>query len=321
MVMTRRALVPVSRKWALQSLASLGGVGRRNFSSSPDFYKVLGVDKNASPEDIKKQYRLMAFKWHPDRCNNSPESVKKFQQISEAYQVLSDPEKRQNYDMFEGGSPNNFSSGRSYSQQQGPEVDPHEVFSRVFAGNFQQVLREMERQYRAQQAAGGGARRGGPFPEMDFMSMMGHQAPFGNRSREAEEEAILRMLFGFGKPSQFGGFSSSSSSSSSYSSGNGFEQVSVFVDGSGRTQTIRKYRDRNGNIVTEVKEGFQQQRPRSPFSPFGRLQFEEEPPQEERKGLLSRLASGAVNVAKTGLSWVGEGLKKAGEEIKKLTQK
>ncbi|MEJ7682743.1 MAG: DnaJ domain-containing protein [Segetibacter sp.] len=65
-----------------------------------DYYKVLGVDKNASENDIKKAYRKLARKLHPDLNPNDKEANKKFQQINEANEVLSDPEKRQKYDKY-----------------------------------------------------------------------------------------------------------------------------------------------------------------------------------------------------------------------------
>jgi len=64
-----------------------------------DYYKVLGIDKNASVDDIKKAYRKLALKYHPDK-NGDEESAQKFKEINEAYQVLSDPQKRKQYDSF-----------------------------------------------------------------------------------------------------------------------------------------------------------------------------------------------------------------------------
>jgi curved DNA-binding protein len=65
-----------------------------------DYYKILGVGKNASTEDIKKAYRKLARKHHPDLNPNDKEAHKKFQQINEANEVLSDPEKRKKYDQY-----------------------------------------------------------------------------------------------------------------------------------------------------------------------------------------------------------------------------
>jgi molecular chaperone DnaJ len=66
-----------------------------------DYYEVLGVDKNASADDIKRAYRRMAMKYHPDKNpNNKQEAEAKFKECAEAYEVLSDPEKRSPYDQF-----------------------------------------------------------------------------------------------------------------------------------------------------------------------------------------------------------------------------
>ena len=67
---------------------------------SEDYYKILGVEKSASVEDIKKSYRKLALKWHPDKNPNNKLAEENFKKISEAYAVLSDTEKRKNYDMF-----------------------------------------------------------------------------------------------------------------------------------------------------------------------------------------------------------------------------
>jgi curved DNA-binding protein len=65
-----------------------------------DYYKILGVDKTAGSADIKKAYRKLAMKYHPDHSKGNKAAEEKFKQISEAYAVLSDPEKRKQYDTF-----------------------------------------------------------------------------------------------------------------------------------------------------------------------------------------------------------------------------
>jgi len=99
--------------------------------SKRDYYEVLGVSRNASKEEVKNSYRKLAFKYHPDR-NKAPEAEEKFKEISEAYAVLSDDEKRRQYDMF-----GHAGIGAKYS----PEdlfrgVDFDEVFRDFGFGGF-----------------------------------------------------------------------------------------------------------------------------------------------------------------------------------------
>ena len=68
--------------------------------SGIDYYKSLGVSKLASPEEIKKAYRKLALKYHPDHNKGDKSAEAKFKEISEAYAVLSDQEKKKQYDMF-----------------------------------------------------------------------------------------------------------------------------------------------------------------------------------------------------------------------------
>ncbi|WP_026476289.1 molecular chaperone DnaJ [Alkaliphilus transvaalensis] len=68
--------------------------------SKRDFYEVLGVDRNASAEDLKRAYRKLAMKYHPDRNPGDKEAEEKFKELNEAYEVLGSPEKKQRYDQF-----------------------------------------------------------------------------------------------------------------------------------------------------------------------------------------------------------------------------
>lgn len=66
----------------------------------PDYYAILGVDRGAAPDDIKRAYRKLARAYHPDANQEDPHAEEKFKQVAEAYDVLSDPQKRQRYDTF-----------------------------------------------------------------------------------------------------------------------------------------------------------------------------------------------------------------------------
>ena len=95
-----------------------------------DYYKVLEVDKNATQEDIKKAYRKLARKHHPDLNPNDKESHKKFQQVNEANEVLSDPEKRKKYDQYgKDWQHAEQSEQAKQSRQQGPG-------RKTYSGNF-----------------------------------------------------------------------------------------------------------------------------------------------------------------------------------------
>lgn len=85
-----------------------------------DYYKVLGVEKNATQDDIKKAYRKLARKLHPDLNPNDPDAKKKFQQLNEANEVLSDPEKRKKYDQY--GKDWQHAEAYEKAQQQGAQT-------------------------------------------------------------------------------------------------------------------------------------------------------------------------------------------------------
>ncbi len=100
-----------------------------------DFYELLGVDRKATPDDVKKAYRKAARKYHPDVNPGDKKAEEKYKQISQAYEVLSDKEKRAKYDQF----------GAAWQQaQHSPQwegVDPREFFTTNFgAGSFEEIF-------------------------------------------------------------------------------------------------------------------------------------------------------------------------------------
>lgn len=85
-------------------------------ATNRDFYEVLGVSKTASADEIKRAYRKLALEYHPDR-NKSKEAAEKFKEVTGAYEVLSDPQKRQTYDQYGSAA---FEQGSGFAGGQGP---------------------------------------------------------------------------------------------------------------------------------------------------------------------------------------------------------
>ncbi|MBQ1457793.1 MAG: DnaJ domain-containing protein, partial [Butyrivibrio sp.] len=116
-----------------------------------DYYDVLGVSKNATDKEIKSAYRKLAKKYHPDTAGSDEQSKKKFEEIGEAYAVLSDPEKKKLYDTygfaaFENGGPqgegnnNSYSgfgdNGRYYAHFTNDSGDMDDIFGDLFGSMF-----------------------------------------------------------------------------------------------------------------------------------------------------------------------------------------
>src|SRR5581483_432849 len=111
-------------------------------ASRPDYYKTLGVGKDASEDEIKKAYRKLARKYHPDRNPGDQEAEEKFKEISAAHDVLADPEKRKEYDEASRfGGFGGFGEGFGRGQAGGPFAaggaqggfgDLGDIFSGIF---------------------------------------------------------------------------------------------------------------------------------------------------------------------------------------------
>jgi molecular chaperone DnaJ len=109
-------------------------------SAPRDFYEVLGVSKSASAAEIKKAYRELARKWHPDRNPDDPAAEERFKEIQQAYDALSDPEKRKQYDAggrFAGGFPGGGFPGGGFPGG-GVASDLGDIFSSLFGRGREQ---------------------------------------------------------------------------------------------------------------------------------------------------------------------------------------
>ncbi len=115
-----------------------------------DYYEILGLNKDATTEEIKKAYRKLALKYHPDRNSSDSNAEKKFKEINEAYQVLSDPEKRTRYDQF--GSAEGF-GGFDFRDFQGRGFSDFGDFSDIFDSFFGTRTRSREGRVRPQRGA------------------------------------------------------------------------------------------------------------------------------------------------------------------------
>ncbi|MEX0647116.1 MAG: molecular chaperone DnaJ [Balneolaceae bacterium] len=104
--------------------------------SKRDYYEILGVDKNAGDAKLKKAYRKLAMKYHPDRNKGNADAEKKFKEASEAYEVLRDPQKRQRYDQFGHAGMNGGGFGGASDFGNADFEDIFSRFSDIFGSDF-----------------------------------------------------------------------------------------------------------------------------------------------------------------------------------------
>lgn len=112
-----------------------------------DYYKIMGLDRSASQEDIKRAYRKLARKYHPD-VSKDPEAEKKFKEVGEAYEILKDPEKRKKYDQYGQywkEQDQQQSQGRR-QQSQGSRQQYYQPFDEATAADFEDFISSIFRQ-------------------------------------------------------------------------------------------------------------------------------------------------------------------------------
>ncbi|XP_072307057.1 dnaJ homolog subfamily B member 6b isoform X2 [Eucyclogobius newberryi] len=224
-----------------------------------EYYHILGVQKNATQDDIKKAYRKRALKWHPDKNpDNKDEAERKFKELSEAYEVLSDENKRNIYDQYgkEGLSAGGGGGGGHYNHYSGSNFtfrNPEDVFREFFGGRdpFADFFGDDDDFF------GGfhGRHRGGSRQNMGSSVFgFGGFPPFGHHG-------FVPFDAGFGSFGSMGGVTSFSSSSFGGGGGGGggggmgnFRSVSTstkFING--RKITTKRIVE-NGQERVEVEE-------------------------------------------------------------------
>lgn len=172
-----------------------------------DYYKILQVDRKASDDDLKKAYRKLAMKWHPDKNpNNKKEAEAKFKQISEAYDVLSDPQKRAVYDQYgedglkgqvpppgSGGFPGN-SDGSQFNSFRFNTRSADDIFSEFFGFSSPFGMGGMGDMGGSRPGASSGFGRGGLFGEDIFSQFNRGAGGAGEPTIPRKAAAIERTL-------------------------------------------------------------------------------------------------------------------------------
>ena len=145
-----------------------------------DYYEILGLSRSASAEEIKKAYRKMALKFHPDRNAGDEAAEKKFKQVSEAYEVLSDPQKKQMYDQY--GAEGLAGAGAGA----GPGFESMEEALRTFMGAFggSGLNSVFDQFFGGAQEGGGGAHQGAS-------KRIGLTISFAQAAKGVEKEVVL----------------------------------------------------------------------------------------------------------------------------------
>ncbi|WP_151060312.1 DnaJ domain-containing protein [Borreliella turdi] len=107
-----------------------------------DYYNILGIQKNASNEEIKKAYKKLAIKYHPDKNKGNKIAEEKFKEINEAYEILSSPDKKRNYDALGSANFNNNNDHfeREFNSSRFSNFEDLDFFSQIFTGSSRKTI-------------------------------------------------------------------------------------------------------------------------------------------------------------------------------------
>src|SRR5947207_4549479 len=227
-------------------------------ATRPDYYKTLGVDKKATPEEIKKAYRKLARKYHPDRNPDDKQAESRFKEISQAYDVLGDPEKRKQYDSGTGPFATGAGPGGGFGGFGNFDFDASsmgDVLSNLFGG------RGARQRPRAERGADLEAHVSLSFDQAISGAQVPLQVPMhatcptchGTGAKPGTSPIVCPRCEGRGIETQGQGmFSISQPCSRCGGSGTVIEEPCPTCHGTGATRTLKKYRV---NIPGGVREG------------------------------------------------------------------
>nr|CAI5868542.1 unnamed protein product [Callosobruchus analis] len=164
-----------------------------------DYYKILSIPRNATKDQIKKAYKQLALKWHPDKNPDKPEEAsKRFREISQAYEVLSDPKKKKSYDLYgkDGFSSRPDRDDDGYCDYGGFGLfsfrDPEDIFREFFGGSISEIfgLTSPSRRNSHRRGSNQSNRSNSLFTPNDMDSFFGGGSPFA--SFTAVESSYIR---------------------------------------------------------------------------------------------------------------------------------
>jgi len=216
-------------------------------STSGTFYDILEVSRTSTALDIKKAYRKLALKHHPDRNQGSVEAKTRFQQVAQAYECLGDERKRAEYDaMLRGDRPNSTSiaeaSNYAYQGYGRRPVDPFQQFNHLFHTDlfFQEAFQDLDDEF-----------------ARNFRS--GNNNAKANSHTSAKESWGGWLLRKAGVQLQMTSYTSDGSGgmvASHYSSANDAKKTSrTYVDSEGRKVTIRQMQQHGNSIQDKIVDG------------------------------------------------------------------